>query len=124
MLGLAVVAGGCAANQAEPSRVAGPVRDMPSGEPRSVRVEIEEDGLPAQIAPQHRVAGPDDPTQPWSPNYGSLPPAQAEHSLDTNRLAAKLDVGRQANPLSPSARPMNADDVIRQAIAAHEMRRN
>ena len=34
------------------------------------RVEIEDDGLPAQLAPRNRRPGPDDPSQPWSPNYG------------------------------------------------------
>jgi hypothetical protein len=34
-------------------------------------VEVEDDGLPAQSAPPVRIRMvPDDPSQPWSPNYG------------------------------------------------------
>jgi hypothetical protein len=44
-------------------------------------VEIEGDGLESQRPPRRRVdeaPTPDDPTQPYSPNYGSVPaPAQA-----------------------------------------------
>ena len=62
-LALALLAPGCA-SQVAPSRVAGP---QP---PRIAKVEIEDDGLPAQVAPRNRRAGPDDPNEPWSPNYG------------------------------------------------------
>lgn len=35
------------------------------------KVEIEDDGLPVQTAPRARIHDqPDDPSQPWSPNYG------------------------------------------------------
>ena len=44
-------------------------------------VEIEGDGLESQRPPRRRTdeaPTPDDPTQPYSPNYGSVPaPAQA-----------------------------------------------
>ena len=78
LLGLAVLTSGCAAKQ-EP---APPARIAP---PQVARVEIEDDGLPAQLAPRNRRPGPDDPSQPWSPNYGtgdapaapSAPPAAA-----------------------------------------------
>ncbi len=37
----------------------------------TAEVEIEDDGLPAQTPPSARIRGmPDDPTAPWSPNYG------------------------------------------------------
>lgn len=37
-------------------------------------VEIEDDGIEAQRPPRRRVHQmPDDPTQPYSPNYGSAP---------------------------------------------------
>jgi hypothetical protein len=40
-------------------------------------VEVEDDGLEAQRPPPLRMySAPDDPTQPFSPNYGSVPPAQ------------------------------------------------
>lgn len=120
VVSLALVLGGCAA-EPQPYRVAGPVRDAP---PNSIRVEIEDDGLPAQIAPRHRRAMPDDPSEPWSPNYGSSPPA----AFDAARVSAKLDATEPPRPIAPArnapASRIDADEVIRQAIAAHEMRRN
>lgn len=42
-------------------------------------VEMEADGIEAQRAPRKRVHEiPDDPTQPYSPNYGSVPEPQDE----------------------------------------------
>lgn len=39
-------------------------------------VEIEGDGLEGQRAPRRRAEqAPDDPSEPYSPNYGSAPPA-------------------------------------------------
>ena len=40
-------------------------------------VELEDDGIEAQRPPPLRMhSAPDDPTQPFSPNYGSVPPAE------------------------------------------------
>jgi hypothetical protein len=120
VVSLSLVLAGCAA-EPKPYRVAGPVRDAP---PNSIRVEIEDDGLPAQIAPRHRRAMPDDPSEPWSPNYGSAPPAK----FDAAKVSAKLDSVEKSQPAAPvksaHASRIDADEVIRQAIAAHEMRRN
>lgn len=91
---------------------------------QSMKIEVEADGLPSQLAPRNRRPEPDDPTEPWSPNYGKVSPQRADRPLDTTRLAQKLDVGSEPIPFAPHARPMSADDIIRQAIAAHEMRRN
>lgn len=42
-------------------------------------VEVEADGIEAQLPPRRRVhLIPDDPTQPYSPNYGSVPEPQDE----------------------------------------------
>jgi len=39
-------------------------------------VETEDDGREAQLPPRRRLhPSPDDPTEPFSPNYGSLEPA-------------------------------------------------
>jgi hypothetical protein len=39
-------------------------------------VEIEGDGLEGQRPPRRRASDvPDDPTEPYSPNYGSVPAA-------------------------------------------------
>lgn len=129
-LGLALLAGGCSASDtASPSWVAGPLQAFTNAEPpplpkspTGIRVEIEEDGLPSQLAPRHRASHPDDPSEPWSPNYGAPTAAVFDH----RRLAQKLDAAEPVPAPAfhpPHARPLNADDVIRQAIANHEMRR-
>lgn len=58
--------------------------------------EIEDDGLPAQAAPRLRAKPePDDPSQPFSPNYGRVMPA---------RSASAGDVGNPTDARSPSSR--------------------
>jgi hypothetical protein len=97
-MGLAVALSGCATSSAgEPS-------GLRSHAP-TARVEIEDDGLPAQIAPSAAIRNdPDDPSQPFSRNYG-LPPA------------ARLS--------GPPTRLSGAEEeaLIARAIAEHEMRR-
>ena len=45
--------------------------------------EIEDDGLEGQRPPRLRMYGrEDDPTQPFSPNYGSVPIPQADDGPD------------------------------------------
>ena len=128
-IAIAMLAGGCATSETGPSRVAGPVTAFP-GDPipaarppavQSMKVEVEADGLPSQLAPRQRRASPDEPAEPWSPNYGTVKSAV----LDTQRLAAKLDVAAAPPPAptyAPHSRPIEADDIIRRAIAEHEMR--
>lgn len=138
VLGLALLGGGCASNApAGPSWVNGPIQALlqeddsqrvAQAQPQQkatsgMRVEIEADGLPAQLAPRNRQPVADDPSEPWSPNYG----ATVTPLFDQRRLAEKLDTAQPPQPVAalhaPHARPINGDDVIRQAIAAHEMRR-
>ncbi len=73
----ALVGGGCAQNQAynqsygQPNWYAGGPAPQQSAAAAPIPVEMEDDGRPAQVPP--RVDGrptADDPTQPWSPNYG------------------------------------------------------
>lgn len=46
----------------------------PAPRPQVPRAEIEDDGLPAQAPPlRKRASEPDDPTEPFSPNYGTVP---------------------------------------------------
>lgn len=129
VVSIALLAGGCAVGDNGPSRVAGPPVTFPGDLPplpkqpavQSMKIEVEDDGLPSQLAPKIRRAMPDEPQEPWSPNYGS----RKAVGLDPERLAAKLDVAQAAPPApvyKPSARPIDADDVIRRAIAEHEMR--
>lgn len=119
MLGLAALGGGCASSESAPSRVAGP---MPHPAVQSMRVEVEDDGLPSQLAPRHRRPVPDDPTEPWSPNYGSVKSA----GLDPVTISAKLDIPPalvMRQPIRERYAVVDADDIIRRAIAEHEIRR-
>lgn len=88
VLGCAVLLTGCAAKQA-----AAPQAEV--APPRMARVEIEDDGLPAQLAPRNRRPGTDDPSQPWSPNYGT------GLSVEKPRAAGGLASQRQATTVSP-----------------------
>ena len=97
IVGAALVTGGCASQQA-----------------------ATQDAIPAENAiqsasftfPRGQTETPDDVTQPWNPRYGSKPtagdpvPALVSRPADASRLAT-----------------MDADFIIRHAVAAHEMRR-
>ncbi len=135
VIGLALLCTtGCASKQASydaPYRVAAP-QDQ-------IKVEIEDDGLPAQIAPRHARPGPDDPSQPWSPNYGKgtasrqaetaapsapatpAPAAGPAARPSSKRAATKLAEAAASIPVQIAT--MDPDDIIRRAIAEHEMRR-
>jgi hypothetical protein len=106
-------------------------------EVRPPRVQTEDDGLPSQPPPLRRSAGADDPREPWSPNYGTSPatkiaelpapapavastPAPAETQILTPARVAM--VIKERFPLFGD-QPIDEDDTIRRAIAAHEMRR-
>ncbi len=100
---------------------------------RPPRIATEDDGLPAQPPPLRRYAGPDDPSEPWSPNYGSGPAARPTEVATAEPAPAPLPsaaptqarvamVIKQRFPLF-GAQTIDEDDVIRRAIAAHEMRR-
>lgn len=114
------ILGGCAAADSPPSRVAGPPA-------QGIKVEIEDDGLPSQIALKIRRPSVDDPNEPWSPNYGSSHPVQPAASQSVERPGGSASE-KQYVPAavlasatrSPSLHP---DDIIRQAVAEHEMRK-
>jgi len=127
-LAIAILSGGCAATNTGPSKVAGPVSSYP-GDPaprppvsQATRVEIEADGLPAQLAPKHRRPVADDPTEPWSPNYGAV----RSETSDATPTEAKVVMTRAAATVSThSVMPqLDPDDIIRIAIAEHEMRQH
>ena len=93
-LGLAIALAGCATSSAEPT-------SGPQALAQADRARVEDDGLPVQVAPPAGIRQlPDDPREPFSRNYGPQPPAQP------TRLS-----------------PAEADAIVAQAIAAHEMRR-
>lgn len=67
---LVLLLAGCAADQDARRSVA---------QADSPRVEIEPDGLPAQTPPRRRsLEEPDDPSEPFSPNYGGAPLRKAQ----------------------------------------------
>jgi hypothetical protein len=53
----------------------GTVAGITPAVPARPAVEIEGDGIEAQRAPRRRAAdkAPDDPTEPFSPDYGAVP---------------------------------------------------
>jgi len=100
-----------------------------TAEVRPPRVETEGDGLPSQPPPLHRMAGADDPREPWSPNYGNAPASAAAMAAVQMPAPAPISTpARVAMVIKErfslfDAQPVDEDDVIRRAIAAHEMRR-
>lgn len=135
VLGLAVLAAGCASKQASTypgDRLAGPVPEHHRQAAWTPKVEIEDDGLPAQLAPRHRPPVSDDPSEPWSPNYGTQPRAKPETSPAKAAGAAPVmrgqvhgsDTAPGLNGRSPTRlSDLDEDAIIRRAIAEHEMRR-
>ena len=96
-VGLAVALAGCATSSAGETSA--------SRSHAQARAEVEDDGLPAQVAPPVAIRqAPDDPSEPFSRNYGPKPPA---------RLSG------------PPIRMSSAEEeaLIARAIAEHEMRR-
>ncbi len=127
VVALAALSGGCAATTPGPSYVAGPVTafpgDLPPIPPQQpqTRVEIEADGLPAQLAPRNPRPQKDDPSQPWSPNYGAARAAIAE-APPAFPKSANAQVASVSVVTTRAASNLDADDIIRRAIAEHEMR--
>lgn len=140
VIGLAVVATGCAANK-QPTYVGGPYADssgaaVPSRVNELRKVEVEADGKPEQAPPIRKMRPEeDDPTQPWSPNYGkgavapspsgdaALPspavapwPKPVEASVRTTGAAPQVFATRRLSDAE-------ANDVMARAVAAHEMRK-
>ncbi len=73
LLCFGMVLSGCASSQTRTSYYQ-PVQP-PSRLAGAPPVEVEADGREAQLPPPQRTrAEPDDPTQPWSPNYGARAP--------------------------------------------------
>ncbi|MEQ1697941.1 MAG: adhesin [Hyphomicrobiaceae bacterium] len=69
---LALSVSGCAHESQHSYSQAGWYAGGPRGEPPApIPVEMEDDGRPAQLPPRAGVANvKDDPSEPWSPNYG------------------------------------------------------
>jgi len=82
---------------------------------------MEADGFPAQVAPKHRRPMQDEPTEPWSPNYGTV----RSDGSDIQPMRTQIAAAAPATPLATQAvaPTLDPDDIIRIAIAEHEMRR-
>jgi hypothetical protein len=110
---------GCASQQ-KPD-YAGAAMPRPVNE-RQWKVEIEDDGKPAQAPPVRRMRPEeDDPSQPWSPNYGRKTPVPVPSA------PAQQPARAWPKPVEAAHRaPMDdreADAIIARAVNAHEMRR-
>ncbi len=88
-----------------------------------LKVDLEDDGLAVQAPPRIRKhVEPDDPSEPFSPNYGPSP--------DKSEPASKRSVprgaahGRQLEYRSRTTEmtPTEVQSVIVQAMIAHELR--
>jgi hypothetical protein len=120
-MGLLALLAGCASDRGATNSSASTATPMHMA---GARVEIEADGLPAQLAPRHPTPIADDPREPWSPNYGSVRPGR------TGALGTDIDIVTTpvAAPSPPRVitvahtRTIDAEDIIRRAVAAHEMR--
>lgn len=67
---------GCASTQNYQSAHVG----HPATRVAAAVTEVEDDGLPAQAPPPSSVRHqPDDPSEPWSPNYGGANPSVGAH---------------------------------------------
>jgi hypothetical protein len=112
VLGVVAVAG-CASSRGSSYSQAGIQPHVPA--PIPTKVEVEDDGVPVQSPPVHRASTePDDPSEPFSPNYGR-----------------GRSNGQEPSRAKPAPRPavtrgyestFDADGIIANAIAAHEAR--
>jgi hypothetical protein len=129
VIGLAVVGSGlvsgCASNK-QPSYVNGPPMQVaPTPAPvRAAKVEMEEDGKPAQMPGRRIRPEEDDPSQPWSSNYGKgvipKPIKPAPRTVDA-ALQPPITPARETRRVQLSE--ADVDALISRAVAAHEMRR-
>jgi hypothetical protein len=97
---------------------------------RQWKVEVEEDGKPAQLPPVRRMRPEeDDPSQPWSPNYGKPAGAvekPAQPAKERTAWPQPIDASLKTVVDERPARKLNAaeaDQVILRAIQNHEVRR-
>ncbi len=90
VLAVALLVGGCASRQGEQqaysAHMRGPdaqVADARDAGGPAQKEDVEGDGMPAQLPPPRRERPmPDDPREPWSPNYGSAKPVRSANAAD------------------------------------------
>lgn len=128
-LGLIVMTGGCASkSQPSYSQVGAPRIAQHVPAPIPAQVEVEDDGLPSQVPPVRRArAVVDDPSEPFSPNYGTrghtVPAASPEPkpAVPVGKSPTR-QVGLAPSPGYDST--FDANGVIARAIFEHEKRMN
>jgi hypothetical protein len=109
----AILQGGCASDgntsYATAPTVAAYVQHVPSA-------EVEDDGLPSQAPPPARIRQmPDDPSQPYSPNYGGPNPASSAPERVLSRGPVQL-----TQPSIPADLPPDFRRRLVAALAAAE----
>jgi len=87
------------------------------------KIELEADGLAVQTPPRkHRRVEPDDPSEPFSPNYGPKPnrsePTAAPRRRSQQADAQKLRFRARMTAMSPAEQ----QSIIARAMVAHERR--
>ena len=129
VLSLSLVVAGCAVSQqagdyraraGAPGQRVAVVNPPAGGRPQPV---IEEDGLPSQAAPRYRRrVEPDNPNEPYSPNYGPPPVGSAP----TTAPPPATPPARSPAPAAPVRKAAMTDEeanaIIARAIAEHEVR--
>ena len=129
VIGVGLLVSACASSHASYegySNVGGP---QPSNVAMSVpkKVELEADGLAVQAPPLKRKdAEPDDPSEPFSPNYGPAPAGEPD-AAEPGRALREMVPASHPRPLPfrSRTRPMTmaeAEAIKVRAMVAHELR--
>ena len=103
---LALASGGCSsANRAhQASWVAGPGAQQRASNEASHRTDLEDDGMEAQVPPPPSIRlAPDDPDEPYSPNYGR--PAGSPAGAPASAPASPASQPQLPPSLRPTFRP-------------------
>ncbi|MEZ5844649.1 MAG: hypothetical protein R3D27_13075 [Hyphomicrobiaceae bacterium] len=129
--GAAVALGGCFHTGPYPGTayVGAPRQIAHMAVPPRRALEMEDDGLPVQRPPVRRAGREeDDPSQPWSPNYGKRPDTgrrasepRAEPAPYVAPVPAEPRRRAEAGPPAASKVRFDADAIIAKAIAMHEV---
>ena len=129
LIGVGLLVSACASSHAAYdgySNVGGPrPAEVAVSAPRSI--ELEDDGLAVQAPPRVRKhAEPDDPSEPFSPNYGPAPQDVPDGAEPVSTPAGPLRAA-QRQPLHYRSRttpmsPVEVETILVQAMIAHERR--
>ncbi len=131
VIGVGLLVSACASSHASydgHSNVGGPQSNQAGQVAMQVpkRTQLEADGLAVQAPPLKREqAEPDDPSEPFSPNYGPAPIGEPA-TVDPGHAAPVLvPAAQQRLPFRSRTRPMThaqAEAIKVQAMVAHEQR--